>query len=130
MDKSTIPDSHRSLLDGPVLVLATLESDGTPQLSTVWFLAEGDAVLISLNTTRHKTVNLRRNPACSVLIPDAANPYRYLEIRGRAEITPDDDYVVADRVGAKYGANLRDMDHEGETRVAVTVVPSRVRAWG
>ena len=130
MDKSTIPDSHRGLLDGPVLVLATLESDGTPQLSTVWFLAEDDTVLISLNTTRHKTANLKRNPSCSVLIPDAGNPYRYLEIRGRAELTPDDDYSLADRLGAKYGSNLREMDPPGQTRVAVTIHPSRVRAWG
>ena len=74
MDRSTIPESHRGLLDGPVLVLATLESDGTPQLSTVWFLAEDDTVLISLNTSRHKTANLRRNPSCSVLIPDPEIP--------------------------------------------------------
>ena len=113
-----------------MLVLATLESDGTAQLSTVWFLAEDDRVLISLNTTRHKIANLQRNPSCSVLIPDAGNPYRYLEIRGRAELTPDDDYALADRLGAKYGADLREMDHPGESRVAVAIHPSRVRAWG
>lgn len=130
MDESTIPESHRDLLDAPVLVLATLERDGTPQLSSVWFLAEDRAIRISLNTSRHKTENLRRNPVCSVLIPDPANPYRYVEVRGRAEIQPDEDYAFADRVGAKYHADLREMDQAGETRVVVTIVPSRVRAWG
>ena len=53
---------------------------------------------ISLNTSRQKTRNLRANPAVSFLILDLANPYRYLELRGDAEITPDDDYVFADKV--------------------------------
>jgi PPOX class probable F420-dependent enzyme len=130
MDESTIPSSHRDLLDAPVLVLATLERGGSPQLSSVWFLAEDDLIRISLNTTRHKLANLQRNPTCSVLIADQANPYRYLEIRGRADIRPDDDYAFADRLGGKYRADLRDMDGSGESRVVVTVVPSRIRVWG
>ncbi len=81
--------------------LATLGEDGRPQLSEVWFLAEDDQVRLSLNTTRQKVRNLRRRPGCSLLILDLANPYRYLEIRGDAEITPDPDYLFADRVGAK-----------------------------
>ena len=38
-----IPDSHRDLLELPAATLATIGSDGRPQLSEVWFLAdEGD----------------------------------------------------------------------------------------
>ena len=122
---STIPDSHRDLLDAQVATLATLGEDGRPQLSEVWFLAEDDQVRLSLNTTRQKVRNLRRRPGCSLLILDLANPYRYLEIRGDAEITPDPDYIFADRVGAKYQADPRDMDQPGESRVAVTVRPHR-----
>ena len=130
MDGSTIPESHRDLLDAPVLVLATMEADGQPQLSSVWFLAEDDIVQISLNTSRHKTANLRRNPVCTVLIPDPANPYRYLEIRGRADLRPDDGYALAERLGAKYNADLRDMDTPGTSRIVVTIAPTRIRAWG
>jgi len=39
-------------------------------------------------------------------------------------------YAFADRVGAKYGADLRTMDKPGESRVVVTVEPSRIRSWG
>ena len=127
---TTIPDSHRDLLDAQVATLATLGEDGRPQLSEVWFLAEDDQVRLSLNTTRQKVRNLRRRPGCSLLILDLANPYRYLEIRGDAEITPDPDYIFADRVGAKYQADPRDMDQPGESRVAVTVRPHRIRDWG
>jgi PPOX class probable F420-dependent enzyme len=99
-------------------------------VSEVWFLAEGDELGVSLNTSRQKTKNLQANPAMSAFILDLANPRRYLEIRGDARIVPDPDYVFADKVGKKYGADLRDRDLPGETRVAVTVVPTRVTFFG
>ena len=71
-----IPASHRDLLDGQVATLATVGPDGRPQVSEVWFLAEGDAegdtVAISLNTSRQKTKNLRANPAATVFLLDLA----------------------------------------------------------
>jgi PPOX class probable F420-dependent enzyme len=127
---TTIPDSHRHLLDQPVATLATLDGEGRPQLTEVWFLAEDGQVKFSLNTSRQKVRNLEHRPACSVLLLDLANPYRYVEIRGDAVLEPDDDYAFADRVGAKYGADLRDNDQPGDRRVVVTVRPARVHTWG
>lgn len=83
---------------------------------------------ISLNTSRQKTKNLTRNEACTVFLLDTANPYRYLELRGDAQITPDPDYVFADSVGAKYGTDLRAHDQPGDSRVVVTVQPVRINA--
>jgi len=123
-----IPDSHRDLLDSPVATLATIGTDGRPQLSEVWFLAEEDSVAISLNTSRQKTKNLIARSQCCLFILDLLVPRRYLELRGDAEVTPDDDYSFADRVGQKYGANLRDHDRPGERRVVVRILPSRVNA--
>jgi PPOX class probable F420-dependent enzyme len=97
-------------------------------LSEVWFLADGDSVAISLNTSRQKTKNLMARAACCLLILDLAAPQRYLELRGDAAITPDDDYAFADRVGEKYGANLRDHDEPGDRRVVVRIVPTKVNA--
>jgi PPOX class probable F420-dependent enzyme len=127
---TTIPDSHRDLLSAPIAVLGTIGASGRPQLSGVWFLAEDDAIKFSLNTARQKVKNLQANPKASVLIFDEKSPYRYLEVRGDAEITPDPDYEFADKVGAKYSANLRDRDNPGDTRVEITIRPSRVVVWG
>ena len=124
-----IPESHRDLLDAQVATLATIGPDGRPQLSEVWFLAEDDEVKFSLNTTRQKTRNLMHRPEATVFILDLANPYRYLEIRGDAEVVPDDDYTFAAKVGAKFGGtDLRTRDQPGENRVAVTIHPVRVNA--
>jgi PPOX class probable F420-dependent enzyme len=126
---TTIPDSHRDLLQQQVAVLGTIGASGRPQLSGIWFLAEDDTVKVSLNTARQKVKNLQANPKVSLLI-FGESPYRYLELRGDAEITPDDDYSFADKVGAKYGADLRTRDNPGDTRVVVTIRPTRVVAWG
>ncbi len=123
-----IPASHRDLLDGEFATLATIGPDGHPQLSEVWFLAEGDTVATSLNTSRQKTKNLRANPAATVFLLDLAVPYRYLEIRGDAEITPDDDYSFADQLGAKYQSDVRSRDQPGQSRVKVTIRPTRINA--
>jgi len=76
-----IPDWRRDLLEGAVATLATVGPDGRPQLSEVWFLADGDSISISLNTSRQNTKNLTARPQCSLLILDLAVPQRYLEVK-------------------------------------------------
>ncbi|HTU39723.1 MAG TPA: PPOX class F420-dependent oxidoreductase [Acidimicrobiales bacterium] len=128
MAHDSIPDTHLDLLNEGFATLATVGDDGYPQVSEVWFLAEGDRVAFSLNTSRQKVKNLMTEPNCTVMLLDLANPYRYLEIRGTADITPDDDYAFADAVGKKYGSDLRVHDLPDDRRVAVRVVPVRINA--
>ena len=125
---TTIPGTHRDLLGSDFATLATIDADGRPQLTEVWFLTDGDTVAISIAASRQKTTNLTRNPHCSVFILDLTNPYRYLEIRGDAEIEPDDDYSFAAKVGAKYNADLREYDQPGEKRIVARIRPVRVHA--
>jgi PPOX class probable F420-dependent enzyme len=125
---TTFPDSHRDLLDGDFATLATIGGDGYPQLTEVWFLFDDGQLKTSLNTSRLKTRNLMRRPQCSVFLLDVKNPYRYLEIRGDARIDPDDDYAFADRLGAKYNADVKDHDKPGDARVVVTIEPTNVYA--
>jgi PPOX class probable F420-dependent enzyme len=128
MAHTSIPESHRDLLDAEFATLATVGEDGYPQLSEVWFLPQGDQVALSLNTARQKLKNIETDPACTLLILDVANPYRYLEIRGTAVVEPDDDLEFARQVGAKYDSDLRENDAPGDRRVTVRIVPVRVRA--
>ncbi|HEX3360102.1 MAG TPA: PPOX class F420-dependent oxidoreductase [Solirubrobacterales bacterium] len=122
------PDSHRDLLEAKFATLATLGKDGGPQLTEVWFLFEDGKLKTSLNDSRLKTKNLVARPWCSLFILDLANPFRYLDVRGTAKVEPDDDYAFAARLGAKYGADVRDHDGPGEKRVVVTIEPTNVFA--
>jgi PPOX class probable F420-dependent enzyme len=115
------PDSHRDLLQAKYATLATIGGSGGPQLTEVWFLYDGGEFKLSLNTARAKTKNLISRPACSLFILDLDNPYRYVDVRGHARIEPDDGYVFADKVGAKYGSDLREHDGPDDKRVVVTI---------
>jgi PPOX class probable F420-dependent enzyme len=123
-----VPQSHRDLLQAEVGTFATIDDDGFPQLTEVWFVHEDGELKLSFNTGRAKTANLRDRPQCSLLIVDPDNPYRYLELRGRGHVAADDDYEFADRVGAKYDSDLRKHDKPGQSRVVVTLEPTKVHA--
>lgn len=123
---TTFPESHRGLLDAQVATLATIGGDGYPQMTEIWFLHDDGELKLSLNTTRLKTRNLMKRPECSLMLLDLQNPYRYLVVRGNAQIEPDDDYAFADRLGAKYSADLRVHDQAGDKRVVVTIEPTNV----
>jgi PPOX class probable F420-dependent enzyme len=127
-----IPASHRDLVaNGQVVTLATIGPDGWPQVTALWYLLDDDGtVRVSLNSTRQKTKNLQARPHGTLFFVDPANPYRTLEIRARAEIAPDPDYAFADRLGAKYGANLRERDRAGGHRVVISFIPVKVNTYG
>jgi PPOX class probable F420-dependent enzyme len=128
---NTVPASHQDLLNGPVAVLATVGADGYPQVTGLWFLLDDDGqVRLSLNSARQKVKNLRAHPECTLFLFDPTTPYRTLEIRARAELAPDPDYTFADKLGRKYGADLRANDRPGESRVVVTLHPVHVTTWG
>ena len=121
------PESHRDLLDAEVATLATIDDNGFPQVTEVWFLHDEGELRTSLNDSRLKTRHLMARPQCSLFLLDLANPYRYMEVRGHARIEPDDDYVFAHKLGAKYGgADLSAHDGPGEKRVVVTIEPVNI----
>ena len=125
------PESHQDLLKAEVAMLATIGHDGYPQVTAIWFLFDDGTLKLSLNTTRQKVKNLQAHQECTLFILDTANPYRTLEIRARAEITPDADYAFAKKLGAKYGgADLSANDRPGESRVVVSLRPVKVNTWG
>ena len=63
--------------------LTTLMADGQPQTQIMWVHADDDHVLINTEVHRQKFKNTQRDPRVTVTVMDAANPYRYIEARGR-----------------------------------------------
>ena len=121
------PEPCRDLLDARFATLATVEPDGTPQLSEISFIHDDGELRLSLNTARRKTQNLSERPRCCLMILDVANPFRYVEVRGRARIEPDDDGAFAHKLHVEYDADVAAYDKPGDKRVVVTIEPTRVR---
>ncbi len=86
-----LSDAQRLFLDEPrFAVLATINQDGTPQQTVVWFAVQGDQIIMNTAKGRLKELNLRRDARLSFCVEDG---YRYLTIRGRAAL----DVVNAQR---------------------------------
>ncbi|WP_111509153.1 PPOX class F420-dependent oxidoreductase [Mycobacterium kyogaense] len=128
---TTIPDSHRDLLDGAnIAALSTVGADGTPQVTALWYLAEGDTIAASLETTRQKYKNVVSHPKATLFIIDPANPFRTLEIRASATIEPDPELALFDRVVRHYGQDPETFPAPRDHRVVLRLTPTRVVAQG
>ncbi|MFF8190387.1 PPOX class F420-dependent oxidoreductase [Streptomyces bobili] len=119
--------SVRTVLDGKNFAsVATLGPDGAPQNSVVWIKREGDTVLFSSTDGRQKVRNLRRDPRISLSVFDLANPYTSVEIRGTAEILPDDDKRLPHELSHKYLGIDPPAEKDDEVRLIIRVVPRKV----
>lgn len=123
-------DDVTELLDGnPFATVATLNPDGSPQTSVVWVMRDGDAIAFSTTERRQKARNVTRDPRVSMTIYDTANPYRTVEVRGRAQVTPDEGNVFQRAVNRKYLDDDPPPDPAGTVRVVVRVVPEKVTVF-
>jgi PPOX class probable F420-dependent enzyme len=87
-----IPQSIRDLMaSGPLVHLTTLNPDGSPQVSVVWFGIDGDEFVCAHMGETQKVKNARRDPrvALSLLGPgtNAMGLREYLVVYGTARIT-------------------------------------------
>ncbi|MFF4544404.1 PPOX class F420-dependent oxidoreductase [Streptomyces sp. NPDC001435] len=129
-DSVSFGDSVRALLDGKNFAsVATLGPDGAPHNSVVWVKREGDTVLFSSVDNRQKVRNLRRDPRISLSVFDLANPYASAEIRGTAEILPDEGKRLPNELSHKYLGIDPPAEKDDEVRVIVRIVPRRIVAF-
>ncbi|MEO6888364.1 MAG: PPOX class F420-dependent oxidoreductase [Ktedonobacteraceae bacterium] len=82
-------------------VLATINHDGSPQLTTMWYLLDGDEILMNTKVGRAKERNLRRDPRVSICVEDG---YHYLTISGSVQLIDDQETAQRDiyRLAARY----------------------------
>lgn len=132
---TTIPASHADLLQTtkPAFAqLATVNADGTPQVTPVWVDYDGTHVLVNTARGRVKTKNLERNPRVALAISDPENPYRYVGIQGRVvEITEKGGDAHIDKMAKKYlNKDSYPFRQPGEVRVIVKIAPDKVHTNG
>ncbi len=125
-------DTAKSLLDKPkqFAVVSTVEPDGRPQSSVVWYERDGDDILMSTVEGRRKHQNLVRDPRATVLVYDADNPYSYVEVRGHVEMTREGGRELIDKFARAYQGWDRYPADDGtdNVRVVVRLIPDKVVA--
>lgn len=111
--------------------LTTLLEDGRPATHVMWIDADDAHILINTETGRQKFANVKRDPRVSVVVIDAANPYRYAEVRGRvvSTITGAEAREHIDRLSEKYTGHPYSAPIRSE-RVILQIEPERVRVRG
>ena len=131
---NAVPEAFNDLLTKKkaFATLATINADGTPQVTPVWFDWDGARIRINTARGRLKDKNLRRTPAVALAIIDPDNPYRYVQVRGRvAAVTESGAAAHIDSLAKKYmGQDRYPYRKEGEVRVIFTIAPDRVQTMG
>ena len=101
-------------------------------MTPVWVDYDGKFVRFNSAKDRVKDKNVRRDPRVSISLQDPANPYRYLEVRGRVvEITEKgaDDHI--NKLSQKYlGKPVYPFRQPGEVRVTYKIEPQSVSSMG
>ena len=130
------PKIQRFLDTKEMVVLATIQPDGAPLATAMWFLHDPAALTMISVANLQKVRNLRRDPRVSGVAEagGGGKPVCGVAVQGRAEFLADgpERRGLVDRFHRKY-ADLRgywgghDMPSD---RVMFRILPERVREWG
>jgi PPOX class probable F420-dependent enzyme len=128
-----IPDSHRPLLDRPIVVsLATQMKSGQIQVQPVWCSYDGRHILVNTEKQRAKYDNLHARRPVTILAVDPGNVYFWIEVRGEVvEETERGADAHIDQLAKLYlGVDKYPMHQPGDVRVMFRIAPRRVLTFG
>jgi PPOX class probable F420-dependent enzyme len=106
--------------------LALVLSDGTPQVSPIWFDWDGTHIIINTARGRLKDRILKKHPRVAMTIT-ADDPYKYLLIRGSvAQETEEGGYEMICALNAKYHGKYEFPKRPGQVRVTYKILPEQL----
>jgi PPOX class probable F420-dependent enzyme len=97
-----LTDNQRQFLnDVHFAVVSTIDSNGMPHQTVMWYMLDGDRLLLNTFHDSLKHKHLKRDPRISVCIEDA---YNYLTLTGTVTLEEDPAAARADyqRLGQRY----------------------------
>jgi PPOX class probable F420-dependent enzyme len=135
LDPSARARADQRLRTEQVLWLTTVRADGQPQASPVWFLWDGETLLVFSRPSAQKLRNLAGNPRVAVHVDTDEAGEDVLTIEGTAAVDPD--APPSDRLEeyqGKYRDGIRALGMTpdqlaGDYSVAIRIRPTHARAW-
>ena len=128
-----LSEKARALIARPVLAsLATLNPDGSPQITPLWVGLDGDDVMFNTAQGRKKARNLERDARVAVTVIDPDDQYNVVAFSGTViDVTTDGADADIDALAKKYlGVDTYPMRSEGEVRIIVRVRTDHIAMGG
>jgi len=109
MPSKLTPPQRAFLKEKRFAVVGTANPDGSPHLAVMWYLVDGDDIVLNSAQGRIKDRNLAQDARMSIVVEDE---YRWIRIDGRARIEHDQTIAHADirRLAARYYEDERKVD--------------------
>ncbi|HAF10597.1 MAG TPA: PPOX class F420-dependent oxidoreductase [Chloroflexi bacterium] len=131
----TLAADVREFLDAPrFAVLGTLNEDGSPQLTVIWYARRDDEVIVNTTAPRKKALNMARDPRVALLVGESD---RYVRLDGAArEVAAGDDALqdireLAVRYDGEAAAEKQTRDvWSKQQRVTYAIAVRRVYRYG
>jgi len=123
------------LRDELVAWLVTVAADGTPVPTPVWFLWDGETILVYSQPDKPKLRHIETNPRVSLAMRTDEDGDALVVITGEAavdESAPPPDQLPAYLEKYRHGIARLGSDPErfaGSYSIAVRIRPTRLRAW-
>ena len=76
--------------------LGTTEADGAPRQAVIWYLLDGDELVVNSRVGRRWPTNLLRDGRVSIAVFDETDPMRWVGLVGTAEPVRDQPQAQAD----------------------------------
>jgi PPOX class probable F420-dependent enzyme len=84
--------------------LSTVRADGSPHVTPVWFLLDGDDIVLTTEKNGVKGRNLARDGRFALCVDEDRSPYAFVLLQGRATISEDPEGMLrwGGLLGARY----------------------------
>jgi PPOX class probable F420-dependent enzyme len=114
--------------------IATVNEDGYPTVSPVWYTWDGESFLIVSKERTGMVKNLRRDPRCGILIDNPELPYKRVSAKGDIEFLGEDfDYIEPMKEMILRYLGPEGMEYGESTfqfpRVPFRVHPVKMTSW-
>jgi len=124
------PEAREFLAAPRYATIATVAPDGAPHQAVVWYLLDGDDLIINSRPERHWPRNLAANPRISVAIYELERPEHWLGLKGRAEPLHQGAEAIAD-IQAMARHHGKDPEtYAGQNRVSFVIRVETVFEYG